>query len=84
MKRLVGFKMCKTHHCIVIELYVLMYVNMFVDNIYIIVNTSLPGKDTRLFGHYKKKYNNSLFIWFRNLDPYSPLHSVGDPDNSSV
>ena len=39
--------MCKTHHCIVIELYVLMYVNMFADNIYIIVNTSLSGKDTR-------------------------------------
>ena len=43
---LVGFKICKTHHCIVIELYVLMYVNMFADNIYIIVNTSLSGKDT--------------------------------------
>ena len=47
MKRFLDFKMCKTHHYIAIELYVLMYVNIFADNIYIIVNTSLSGKDTR-------------------------------------
>ena len=78
MKRLVGFKICKTHHYIVMKLYVLMYVNMFATTSTSLLTPVFLARILDYLDITKKKYNKSLFIWFRNLDPCSPLNSVGD------